>query len=142
MTNNDMRMDALSAYCPSVIEPSDFDTFWLKSIAQSRQLSAPTEVSKLECGLKAFDTFDINFSGFNGERIKAWLIVPKFLDKPAPVVFEFVAYGGGRGNPYFWLQFPSAGFAHFVMDNRGQGCLLYTSPSPRDRQKSRMPSSA
>ena len=23
-----------------------------------------------------------------------------------------------------------------------QGCLLYTSPSPRDRQKSRMPSSA
>ena len=25
---------------------------------------------------------------------------------------------------------------------RAQGCLLYTSPSPRDRQKSRMPSSA
>ena len=26
--------------------------------------------------------------------------------------------------------------------NRNQSCLLYTSPSPRDRQKSRMPSSA
>ena len=25
---------------------------------------------------------------------------------------------------------------------RGEACLLYTSPSPRDRQKSRMPSSA
>ena len=25
---------------------------------------------------------------------------------------------------------------------RNRGCLLYTSPSPRDRQKSRMPSSA
>ena len=25
---------------------------------------------------------------------------------------------------------------------RPKGCLLYTSPSPRDRQKSRMPSSA
>ena len=25
---------------------------------------------------------------------------------------------------------------------RAEGCLLYTSPSPRDRQKSRMPSSA
>ena len=25
---------------------------------------------------------------------------------------------------------------------QGQNCLLYTSPSPRDRQKSRMPSSA
>ena len=27
-------------------------------------------------------------------------------------------------------------------DVKGHGCLLYTSPSPRDRQKSRMPSSA
>ena len=26
--------------------------------------------------------------------------------------------------------------------NEGYSCLLYTSPSPRDRQKSRMPSSA
>ena len=31
-----------------------------------------------------------------------------------------------------------------IMDDAGvpEGCLLYTSPSPRDRQKSRMPSSA
>ena len=28
------------------------------------------------------------------------------------------------------------------IDNQGVTCLLYTSPSPRDRQKSRMPSSA
>ena len=28
------------------------------------------------------------------------------------------------------------------INNRPKGCLLYTSPSPRDRQKSRMPSSA
>ena len=27
-------------------------------------------------------------------------------------------------------------------NGNGSGCLLYTSPSPRDRQKSRMPSSA
>ena len=30
----------------------------------------------------------------------------------------------------------------FDMVDRQKGCLLYTSPSPRDRQKSRMPSSA
>ena len=30
----------------------------------------------------------------------------------------------------------------FVDNYRTNGCLLYTSPSPRDRQKSRMPSSA
>ena len=31
---------------------------------------------------------------------------------------------------------------NYVMLDLGQPCLLYTSPSPRDRQKSRMPSSA
>ena len=30
----------------------------------------------------------------------------------------------------------------FRMDENAKRCLLYTSPSPRDRQKSRMPSSA
>ena len=32
--------------------------------------------------------------------------------------------------------------AIIAKDTRLSGCLLYTSPSPRDRQKSRMPSSA
>ena len=38
----------------------------------------------------------------------------------------------------------TAGFYSEFLDVEGQGktCLLYTSPSPRDRQKSRMPSSA
>ena len=36
--------------------------------------------------------------------------------------------------------FPIDGQADAVFD--GFACLLYTSPSPRDRQKSRMPSSA
>ena len=29
-----------------------------------------------------------------------------------------------------------------ILETEFRGCLLYTSPSPRDRQKSRMPSSA
>ena len=31
---------------------------------------------------------------------------------------------------------------HEILSSNGLNCLLYTSPSPRDRQKSRMPSSA
>ena len=34
------------------------------------------------------------------------------------------------------------GVIHKNLDVKRQACLLYTSPSPRDRQKSRMPSSA
>ena len=38
--------------------------------------------------------------------------------------------------------FGEARFDHRVKEAPGRNCLLYTSPSPRDRQKSRMPSSA
>jgi hypothetical protein len=44
--------------------------------------------------------------------------------------FDLDVWGSGDARRYF------TSFAHF------RTCLLYTSPSPRDRQKSRMPSSA
>ena len=49
-------------------------------------------------------------------------------------VVETAAAGGDVGA----AACPHIGFAGLVAG----GCLLYTSPSPRDRQKSRMPSSA
>ena len=36
----------------------------------------------------------------------------------------------------------TVGVASLTLQARLKDCLLYTSPSPRDRQKSRMPSSA
>ena len=40
------------------------------------------------------------------------------------------------------LKQPPAGEEDFLLELLSHSCLLYTSPSPRDRQKSRMPSSA
>ena len=40
-----------------------------------------------------------------------------------------------------WVPFTAISIPTFLPDYRFP-CLLYTSPSPRDRQKSRMPSSA
>ena len=43
------------------------------------------------------------------------------------------------------LGYPTFGIGHLVTDEDeeyGKPCLLYTSPSPRDRTRSRMPSSA
>ena len=39
-------------------------------------------------------------------------------------------------------QFPDKSFDYVVLSQTLQACLLYTSPSPRDRLLSRMPSSA
>ena len=44
------------------------------------------------------------------------------------------------GNREFPVQDPSV--IEWLENRYSGGCLLYTSPSPRDRQKSRMPSSA
>ena len=47
--------------------------------------------------------------------------------------------GGGAGVPLEYGAPGPMGGGYLV---HARGCLLYTSPSPRDRQKSRMPSSA
>ena len=46
------------------------------------------------------------------------------------------------GNTYTFQAFASGGTAPYQYTWNFDNCLLYTSPSPRDRQKSRMPSSA
>ena len=48
-----------------------------------------------------------------------------------------------KGDDDRWMKF-GAGFrsSFSTSNNTNGGCLLYTSPSPRDRTRSRMPSSA
>jgi cephalosporin-C deacetylase len=40
---------------------------------------------------------------------------------PLPAVVEYAGYGRGRGLPHERLTWPVAGYAHLLMDNRGQG---------------------
>ena len=47
--------------------------------------------------------------------------MPKFENAPLPCVIEFIGYGGGRGYPVDWLHWSNYGYAHFIMDTRGQG---------------------
>jgi len=63
----------------------------------------------------------VTFAGYAGQPIKGWFIVPRQRAALLPCVVEFIGYGGGRGLPLDWLLFASAGYAHFVMDTRGQG---------------------
>ena len=51
---------------------------------------------------------------------------------------DVIVVSHGQANDPFWSV------AKNGVDSacKDMGCLLYTSPSPRDRQKSRMPSSA
>src|SRR6185369_283707 len=45
-------------------------------------------------------------------------------------VVEFIGYGGGRQFGFDWLLWASAGYAHFVMDTRGQGSSWSAGDTP------------
>ena len=64
--------------------------------------------------------------------------------KPGPLAgVKSRAVGPGEAGPAKVVKLASGETAiEITGGDRASGCLLYTSPSPRDRQKSRMPSSA
>jgi len=117
----DLPLDELSAYHPDRTEPHDFDEFWRQTLAESRAIRVPTRYAPVHAELRAIEVFDVTFSGFRAHPIKGWLILPRHRTGRLPVVVEYIGYGGGRGLPVEWLTWPSAGYATFVMDTRGQG---------------------
>ncbi|MGB4135959.1 MAG: acetylxylan esterase [Microbacterium sp.] len=100
--------------------PEEVEEFWDRTIAESRAMTAPATFAEIATPLRNVRVLDARFSGFAGERIAAWLILPT-QPGPHPVVVEYVGHGGGRGYPHEHLAWAGAGFAHLIMDNRGQG---------------------
>ncbi len=126
----DLPLDQLLAYKPERDEPSDFDAFWKETLRETRQHPLNPVFELIQTGLKNLDVYDVTFNGYAGQPIKAWLIMP--VERPAklPCVVEYCGYGGGRGLPYDWLLWSSVGYAHFVMDTRGQGSEWMNGDTP------------
>jgi cephalosporin-C deacetylase len=117
----DLSLDELKTYTPSRTEPADFDAFWKSTLDETRKHPLNATFERVDYGLTAQETFDITFNGFGGQPIKGWFILPKQRSGKIPCVVEFIGYGGGRQFGFDWLLWASAGYAHFVMDTRGQG---------------------
>ncbi|MGW5868402.1 acetylxylan esterase [Streptomyces sp. NPDC055239] len=121
MPHFDMPLDELRRYRPDVNEPEDFDAFWEKTLSAAREHGLDARFVPVETHLSTVDVFDVTFAGFGGHPVKGWLILPAGTTEPLPAVVEYIGYGGGRGLPHERLLWSAAGFAHFVMDTRGQG---------------------
>jgi cephalosporin-C deacetylase len=117
----DMALEELRRYRPPVDEPEDFDAYWAAAMDVACAAPLDVEVRPADSVVTAIDVFDVRFTGHGGARIAAWLYVPPDANADAPVIVEFVGYGGGRGRPTEWLGWSCAGFPHLVMDSRGQG---------------------
>ncbi|MPV35516.1 acetylxylan esterase [Georgenia subflava] len=117
----DLDRASLERYLPEIDEPADFDGFWATTLAEARTFELALTAAPVDTGLALVDTYDVTFAGFGGHPVRAWLTKPAGTTEPLPAVVEFVGYGGGRGLPHERLAWAAAGYAHLVMDTRGQG---------------------
>ena len=121
MPRFDLGLPELESYLPDLREPLDFDAYWTHTLAESRARAEAPVLTPESTPFATLDVFDVTFSGFGGDPVKAWLTVPRSIDGPLPAVVEYIGYNGGRGVPVERLAWASAGYAHLLMDTRGQG---------------------
>jgi cephalosporin-C deacetylase len=131
----DLSLDELKTYRPARNEPADFDSFWKSTLDEARAHPLNATFERVDYGLSAQETFDVTYAGFGGQPIKGWLILPvervgAQRAAPLPCVVEYIGYGGGRSLPIDWLLWSSAGYAHFIMDTRGQGSTWSPGDTP------------
>jgi cephalosporin-C deacetylase len=121
MSFQDLPLSELETYRPSRDEPEDFEAFWSRTLAEVREHPLDARFESADFGLLTLETYDVTFAGYAGQPIKGWLLLPRHRSGKLPCVVEYIGYGGGRGTPADWLFWSAAGYAHFVMDTRGQG---------------------
>lgn len=126
----DLPLAQLQTYRPERDEPADFDRFWSGTLAEARAHPLDARFAPADFGLRTVETFDVTFNGYGGQPIKGWLLLPRERSGPLPCVVEYIGYGGGRGFPTDWLPYSAAGYAHLVMDTRGQGSAWSKGDTP------------
>ncbi|MER7742789.1 acetylxylan esterase [Streptomyces sp. NPDC096538] len=118
----DLPPAELESHRPDVTEPADFDAFWKRTLDEAEDAGdAVVSAEPVDSGLRLTETWDVTFRGFAGDPVRAWFSRPARATAPLPAVVEFAGYGRGRGLPHERLTWVNAGYAHLLMDNRGQG---------------------
>lgn len=119
----DLPEAELVQYRTATTEPDRLDDWWADRLAATRWAAWPTRSTRYRPhAYGPTPVWDVEYAGAHGDPIKAWYIRPAGAqERKVPIVVSFVGYGGGRGVPADHLALPAAGFAHLVMDTRGQG---------------------
>ena len=123
MAQFDLPIEELRTYRSTAQEPEDFDERWRRTMDSARQHPIITSITPSDNGLAGVDCWDVRFAGFGGDPVAAWFSRPRHIPESTelPVVVEYLGYGRGRGLPHERLLWVSAGYAHLLVDSRGQG---------------------
>ena len=132
MPHFDLPVAELRSYRPAVDEPEDLDRFWSTTLAEARTHDLALTLERVDGPLRLVEVHDVTFAGFGGHPVRAWLTRPAGATGPLPVVVEYQGYGGGRGLPHEKLPWAVAGYAHLMMDTRGQGSTWGTGGATAD----------
>ena len=117
----DLDENALRAYRSAHKEPDDFDAFWAATLAEAADVPLDVRMAPVEANLRTLEVFDVTFAGFGGHPIRAWLRLPRQRSGRLPAIVQFHSYASGRGHAVDNLLWASAGYAHLLVDVRGQG---------------------
>ncbi|GAA3409243.1 acetylxylan esterase [Streptosporangium vulgare] len=117
----DLDEAGLLDYRSAVVDPEDFDAFWTAQLQRAAEHPIDVRATAVDSLLETIDVFDVRFAGHGGHPIRGWLYLPKHRTTPIPGVVQYQGYGGGRGHHLESLLWSSAGYAHLMMDSRGQG---------------------
>jgi cephalosporin-C deacetylase len=122
----DLPLERLQQFEYQRPEPPDFDSFWATTLTEQRAVPLEPSFTKIDSELITVDVIDISFRGYGGSEVRGWLLLPAGAARPLPAVVEYLGYGSGRGHPIESLAYASAGFAHAILDTRGQGSSTRT----------------
>jgi cephalosporin-C deacetylase len=119
----DLPLAQLRSYSSDVTPPEDLRQFWDATIREARAFPLDASFEPVDNYLSVIDTFDVTFAGYGGAPVRGWLHLPAHREPGAalPVVVQYVGYSGGRGLVNQDTRWAQAGYAHFIMDTRGQG---------------------
>jgi cephalosporin-C deacetylase len=130
MAQFDMPLAEMRRYAPALPVPADLDEFWSTTLTATREHDLNATFTAVDSGLTLIDTFDVTYAGFGGSSVRGWLHLPAGRSGPLPAVVEYLGYGGGRGLAHERILWAAAGYAHFVMDTRGQGSTWSVGDTP------------
>jgi cephalosporin-C deacetylase len=120
----DLSLPELWDYRPELPEPPGLDAFWSRTLSEQSAYPLRVDLERIDNRLVAVDTYDLTFAGFGGDPVHGWLHLPATAlrgDGQLPGVVQFQGYNGGRGLPHEHVFWALSGYAHLVMDTRGQG---------------------
>jgi cephalosporin-C deacetylase len=121
LPQTDLPLHQLRSHRPARTEPDDLDAFWAATLSDVGRRPLEATFEPVATGLSIVESWDVTFRGYGGSPVKGWLHRPAGHGGRLPAVVEYIGYGGGRGLPHERVLWATAGYAHLVMDTRGQG---------------------